>query len=151
MQSEFHPNSYNQGPATSASGSKEGLSVYGLFHHLARTPQGKHTLRQTFLRPSLDPETIRERHTAIATFLRVDNSTHLDNMVKSLKSIKNMKPVMVHLHKGVSNGPNKEGGIKSGVWSSLRSVGKLALYSINLSPDSLTVHIPCAGDQEFHV
>jgi hypothetical protein len=37
LDDESHPNSHNQGPTKSASGSKEGLSVYGLFRHLART------------------------------------------------------------------------------------------------------------------
>lgn len=46
LQSEVHPQAHNQGPTNTNSGSKEGLSVYGLFQNLARTPQGKHLLRQ---------------------------------------------------------------------------------------------------------
>ena len=122
LQSEHHPNSHNQGPTAGASGNKEGLSVCGLFHHLARTPQGKYLLRQRFLRPSLDLTTIRERHATVAAFLRADNGPSVDNMVKSLKSIKNMKPAMMHLRKGISDGVSREGGISSGVWSTLRSV-----------------------------
>ena len=99
--------------------------MYGLFSHLARTPQGKLRLRQLFLRPSLEIETIRERHATISVFLRADNNAHLENIVKSLKGIRNMKPVMIHLRKGMSNSSSKEGGIRSGVWSSLRSVGRL--------------------------
>lgn len=105
-----------------ASGSKEGLSVYGLFHHLARTPQGKYLLRQYFLRPSLDPAVINERLETVSTFLRPDNSNSMNSIVKSLRQIKNMKTVMIHLRKGISSGLSKWGGIKSGVWSSLRSV-----------------------------
>ena len=65
LQHEFHPNSHMQGPTKSSSGAKESLSVYGLFHQLARTPQGKQKLRQIFLRPSIDIDLIVERHKTI--------------------------------------------------------------------------------------
>lgn len=122
MQSESHPHSHNQGPTQGSSGSKEGLSVYGLFHHLARTPQGKQLLRQYFLRPSLDLDLIKERHDTATVFLQHDNDIYLDGIVRSLKGIKNMHTVMIHLRKGMSNGTGRAGGIQSGVWSSLRSV-----------------------------
>lgn len=122
LQSESHPQSHNQGPTKASPGSKEGLSVYGLFYHLARTPQGKYLLRQYFLRPSLDIDTVNERLDTASIFLRPDNSGPLNVIVKSLGQIKNMKTVTIHLRKGISNGLSKGGGIKSGVWSSLRSV-----------------------------
>lgn len=105
-----------------ASGSKEGLSVYGLYHRLARTPQGKHLLRQYFLRPSLDMVVINDRLDFVATLLRPDNDGPMNSIIKSLRQIKNMRTVMIHLRKGVSNGLSKGSGIKSGIWSSLRSV-----------------------------
>ena len=105
------------------SGAKEGLSVYGLFHHFARTPQGKHLLRQYFLRPSLDIAVINERLDSASTFLRPDNNNPMDIIVKSLGHIKNMRTIMIHLRRGISNGLSKGGGIKNGIWSSLRSVG----------------------------
>ena len=120
VRSESHPHSHNQGPSNT-SGSKEDLSVYGLFHHLAKTPQGKYLLRQYFLRPSLDLGLIQERHDTLGTFLRPDNEAFFGEILKSLKSIKNMRTVMIHLRKGMSNGVSKGGGIKSGVWTSLRS------------------------------
>jgi len=122
VQSESSPNTHSQGPTKMASGSKEGLSVYGLFHHLARTPQGKSLLRQYFLRPSLDMAVINERLDTASIFLQPDNSSPMNSIMKSLGQIKNMRTVMVHLRKGVSNGLSKSGGIKSGIWSSLRSV-----------------------------
>ncbi|KAI4256406.1 MAG: hypothetical protein L6R42_006240 [Xanthoria sp. 1 TBL-2021] len=123
MHSQSHPQSHNQGPSRASSGPKEGLSVYGLFHHLARTPQGKHLLRQYFLRPTLDIPTINERLDVASVFLRPDNTTLMNSIVKSLGQIKNMKTVVIHLKKGISNGMgNGSGGIKSGVWSSLRSI-----------------------------
>ncbi|KAI4115013.1 MAG: hypothetical protein LQ345_004311 [Seirophora villosa] len=121
MHSQVHPQSHNQGPSTS--GSKEGLSVYGLFYRFARTPQGKNLLRQYFLRPSADIDVINERLDASSVFLRPDNTRLLDSMTKSLGQIKNMRTVVIHLRKGISNGMGKgSGGIRSGVWSSLRSV-----------------------------
>ncbi|KAI4269650.1 MAG: hypothetical protein LQ337_007146 [Flavoplaca oasis] len=123
MHSQSHPQSHNQGPSRASSGPKEGLSVYGLFSHLARTPQGKQLLRQYFLRPCLDIPTINERLDTARVFLRPDNTTLLSSIVKNLGQIKNMKTVVIHLKKGISNGMgNGSGGIKSGVWSSLRSV-----------------------------
>ena len=96
--------------------------MYGLFHHLAKTPQGKYLLRQYFLRPSLDIDTITERQRTVGLFLLPDNDAQLEELIKCLKHIKNMKTVVVHLRKGISNGIGKGGGIKNGVWSSLRSV-----------------------------
>ncbi|KAL8781285.1 MAG: hypothetical protein Q9194_000480 [Teloschistes cf. exilis] len=123
IQSQTYPKSHNQGPSKATSGPKEGLSIFGLFHHLARTPQGKFLLRQYFLRPSLHIRTINERLDTASIFLRPDNSGILNGIVKSLGQIKNMKTVVIHLRKGISNGMGKgNGGIKSGVWSTLRSI-----------------------------
>ncbi|KAF6234396.1 hypothetical protein HO173_007429 [Letharia columbiana] len=121
LQSESNPNTHSQGPTNASSGSKEGLSVYGLFHHFARTPQGKYLLRQYFLRPSLDLNVINQRLETASVFLRPDNNGPMNGIVKSLGQIKNMRTVMIHLRKGISNGLSRGGGIKSGIWSSLRS------------------------------
>ena len=129
MQDDFHPHSHNQGPTNASSGSKEGLSVYGLFHHLARTPQGKYHLRQYFLRPTLDLAVINGRHDAVSILLAGANETLLSELVKSLKSIKNMKHVVTNLRKGISGGSSKNRGVASGVWFSLRS---FAFYTINI-------------------
>ncbi|KAF2761501.1 hypothetical protein EJ05DRAFT_174055 [Pseudovirgaria hyperparasitica] len=118
LQAEFHPHSHNQGPKNS--GSKEGLSIYGLFHHLARTPQGKTLLRQQFLRPSLNLEVINERLRTIGVLTRPENATVLDNLVSHLKAIKNMRMVIISLRKGVSGTSNKSSGIGRNVWISIR-------------------------------
>ena len=120
MQSESNPNSHSQGPSKVNSGSREGLSVYGLFHRLARTPQGKLLLRQYFLRPSLNIDVINGRLDTASVFLRPDNNASMEKTVKSLRSIKNMRTVMIHLKKGIDNGPGL-GAVNSGIWSSLRS------------------------------
>ncbi|KAL9609329.1 MAG: hypothetical protein Q9167_005895 [Letrouitia subvulpina] len=61
MCDQSHPQSHNQGPTRGTSGPKEGLSVFGLFYQLAKTPQGKYLLRQHFLRPTLNLDIINER------------------------------------------------------------------------------------------
>ncbi|KFY67615.1 hypothetical protein V496_01506 [Pseudogymnoascus sp. VKM F-4515 (FW-2607)] len=120
LQSEFHPNTHMQGPTKSNSGAKESLSVYGLFRQLAHTPQGKHKLRQVFLRPSLELSLIQERHNTIAVFLRSGNADALDTITHSLKRIKNIRTVLIHLMKGVSAPTSKGGAIKQGIWGSLQ-------------------------------
>lgn len=121
LQSEIHPQAHNQGPTNTNPGSKEGLSVYGLFQRLTRTPQGKALLRQYFLRPSLEIDVINERLDTTNVFLRPDNDGSLKSITNSLGKIKNMKTVVIHLRKGISN--TKGGNIRCGVWSSLQSVG----------------------------
>lgn len=120
--SESHPHSHNQGPTKATSGSKEGLSVYGLFHHLARTPQGKYLLRQYFLRPSLNLEVIDERLDTITAFLRPENADTMANLVKDLQQVRNMRTIMINLRKGVSGGGGKSNGFSKNVWVGLRQV-----------------------------
>ena len=149
LQSQSHPDSHNQGPTKNATRSKEGLSVYGLFHNLACTPQGKSILRRYFLRPSLDLTVINERLDTISTFLRPDNQAHLKDITKSLRQVKNMRTVLVHIKKGVSSGLSKGGGIKNGVWSTLRSVFCLVLRThYNLLNMSL-VRLPYSEHQGY--
>jgi DNA mismatch repair protein MSH5 len=120
LQSEFHPNSHMQGPSSASSGAKESLSVFGLFHHLASTPQGKYKLRQIFLRPSLDLEVIEERQAAISILIRPENAPALEKMVKSLKKIKNIRAVVIHLQKGISGASKRGPAMQRGVWASLQ-------------------------------
>jgi DNA mismatch repair protein MSH5 len=117
IQPESHPNAFNQGPGTS--GSKESLSIYGLFHHLARTPQGRARLRQYFLRPSLDLASINARLNFVSVFVQPENSIALEKLSKSMSRIKNMRTTSAMLHRGVSGGNKKLGGFKGGVWASL--------------------------------
>jgi DNA mismatch repair protein MSH5 len=121
IQSESHPNSHMQGPNKSTSGAKESLSVYGLFHYLASTPQGKQKLRQIFLRPSLDLSVIGERLATTSILLRPENQPLLEKIVKSLKMIKDIRAVVIHLQKGVSNVPGNGSAINRGVWGSLQA------------------------------
>lgn len=67
-------------------------------------------------------DVINERLETASVFLRPDNDSPLNNIVKNLGQIKNMKTAMIHLRKGIGSGLSRGGAIKSGVWSSLRSV-----------------------------
>ncbi|OGM44275.1 DNA mismatch repair protein Msh5 [Aspergillus bombycis] len=129
MESESHPSMVNQGPGKKSSSSKEGLSVYGLFQHFAYSPQGRHQLKQIFLRPSIDIDVIRERHAFIGVYLRPDNYNPLNKLTKSLKHIKNLRPVMINLRKGISTGSGKLTGFKSTVWATLLA---FAFYGIDI-------------------
>lgn len=122
IQSESHPNMFNQGPGNKSASGKEGLSVYGLFQHFAHTPQGRAKLKQSFFRPSVDLVTIRGRHDFITVFSRPDNISALEKIIKALKHIKNLRPVMVNLRKGISTGSAKITGFKTTVWASLLAV-----------------------------
>lgn len=122
IQSEAHPNMFNQGPGTKSSSGKEGLSVFGLFRRFAYTPQGRARLKQIFFRPSLDLSVICERHDFISIFSRPDNMAVLEKMTKALKHIKNLRPAMINLHKGISTGSGKTTGFKATVWESILAV-----------------------------
>ncbi|KAG9944714.1 hypothetical protein KCU85_g7785, partial [Aureobasidium melanogenum] len=120
IQSESHPHSHNQGPAKTNSGSKEGFSVYGLFHTLARTPQGKLLLRQYFLRPSINMDVINERLDTISFLLRAENSEQMETLIKNLSKIKNMRTVMIKLRKGISDAGVSKRGPPNFIWSGIR-------------------------------
>ncbi|KAI1407499.1 muts domain V-domain-containing protein [Hypoxylon sp. FL1857] len=132
LQSEYHPNSHQTGPSNSGSGAKESLSVYGLFQHLARTPQGKMKLRQIFLRPSTDINMIHVRQKTISFLLRPGNAEALVQLSNELKKIKNMKSIVALLEKGVDI-PGRKISIANNVWASLQ---RFAAYSLRLR-DSL--------------
>ena len=119
---ESHPSSHNRGPTKANSGAKESLSVYGLFHHLARTLQGRFLLRQHFLRPSLNLGVINERLETVGTFLRPENDPALDTLVEIMKNVGNMRVMMINLRKGVGGSTKGKGGFSRSVWSSIRGV-----------------------------
>ncbi|KAH7414103.1 muts domain V-domain-containing protein [Phaeosphaeria sp. MPI-PUGE-AT-0046c] len=121
IDAESHPHSHNRGPTKASSGAKEGLSIYGLFHHLARTPQGRFLLRQQFLRPSLSLDSINERLNTIDIFVRPENDPSLEILVGILKNVRNMRIMTISLRKGVGGAKQGRGGISRSVWSSIRS------------------------------
>ncbi|KAI1812738.1 muts domain V-domain-containing protein [Poronia punctata] len=128
LQSEFHPNSHQRGPTASVSGAKESLSVYGLFCHLAVTPQGKLKLRRMFLQPSTDIDLIRERLRTIAFFTRPGHADTLVSLSKSLRGIKDMKSVLLLLRQGIDN-PGRKISVANSVWAVIQ---KFAAYTLQL-------------------
>ena len=118
--SENHPNFMNQGSDKSKTEAKEGLSLYGLFHVLTHTAQGKTKLRQMFLRPSTDLELILERQRSISVLLRPENGADIDGIGKLLRKIKNIKHNILQLKKGISL-PSGRVSIERGTWASLQA------------------------------
>lgn len=121
MSTEAHPNAQQHGPASKASsgGSKEGLSVYGLFQHFAKTSQGRTLLRQYFLRPSQHKATIDERLDTTSFLIRPDHGDHLKRLSESLGKIQNVRLYTVNLRKGVSNGTNRGRKVSTTIWPNL--------------------------------
>ncbi|RYO26585.1 hypothetical protein AA0111_g7984 [Alternaria arborescens] len=136
MGAESHPHSHNKGPTKTSSGEKEGLSVYGLFHHLARTPQGRFLLRQQFLRPSLNLDVINERLSALGVFTRPDNDPPLQSLVQSLRSVGNMRVMMVNLRKGVGGSTKGARGFSKSIWTSIRA---FVFYALKIKDTLLDV------------
>lgn len=121
MSTESHPNAQQHGPASKAGsgGSKEGLSVYGLFQHFAKTSQGRMLLRQYFLRPSQNKTTIDERLDTTSFLVRPDNGDYLRRLSESLGKIKNARLYTVNLRKGISTGMNRNGKVSTTIWPNL--------------------------------
>lgn len=118
ISTESHPNAQQHGQGGSG-GSKEGLSVYGLFQHFAKTSQGRSLLKQYFLRPSQNKATIDERLNTTSFLIRPDNSDCLHRLSESLGKIKNVRLYTVNLRKGINNGMNRTGKVSTSVWPSL--------------------------------
>lgn len=146
IDAEAHPHSHNRGPNAN-SGAKEGLSVYGLFHHLARTPQGRFLLRQCFLRPSLNIDVINERLDAVSTFARPENGAALDALVQDMKNIGNMRAMMIHLRKGVCGSVPGRNGLSRSVWTSVRGVSMSCMPVQQLADSLCKVCISRSQDQ----
>lgn len=126
VQTELHPNSQVWGSNATKGNAKESLSVYGLFHYLACTPQGRAHLRQLFLRPVLDLGLIEERQRTIAALLQPDNGEGLDRVTSSLRKIKNIRSSFVQLRKGIEH-PSANQTFDRGVWSTIHGFTTQAL------------------------
>uniref|UniRef100_A0A8H7NCI4 DNA mismatch repair protein MSH5 n=1 Tax=Bionectria ochroleuca TaxID=29856 RepID=A0A8H7NCI4_BIOOC len=105
---------------------KESLSIYGLFHFLACTSQGRKSLRQIFLRPTLDMDTIVERQRTIQFLLRQENTDIVRKIPSVLRRVKNVRSIMAHLRKGIDLAAVRQSFDKC-VWASLRTFTVQAL------------------------
>ncbi|KAJ4864495.1 exo70 exocyst complex subunit domain-containing protein [Trichoderma breve] len=68
---ESHPNS--QAWSVDSSAGKENLSIYGLLHPLASTPQGRTHLRHMFLNPTSNLDIIADRQCTVSMLLEPNN------------------------------------------------------------------------------
>lgn len=118
----------NQGQDGSKSRAKESLSLYGLFHVLTHTAQGKLKLRQMFLRPSLDLDLIHERQRTVAVFLRPENNADISHICRILRKIKNVKTHILQLKRGV-NLPTIRAVAERSTWATLQA---FSAYTIEL-------------------
>ncbi|KAF4462913.1 dna mismatch repair msh5 [Fusarium albosuccineum] len=119
VQTELHPNSQAWGSDSSKSNSKESLSIYGLFHHLACTPQGRSHLRQLFLRPVLDLSIIQERQKTISVLLQPDNADRIPQITSTLRKIRNIRTTFTQMRKGVEF-PSAKQSFDRGVWATIQ-------------------------------
>ncbi|KAL2873291.1 hypothetical protein SGCOL_011550 [Colletotrichum sp. CLE4] len=119
FQSEIHPSNLISGTGKTASGSKESLSLFGLFHPLAGTPQGKARLRQLFLRPLINIDMIRERQETIAVFLQPGNQEAFASISQRLRKVTDIKKTLARLQRGAAESPAGCASIERGVWWTL--------------------------------
>ncbi|PTB47965.1 hypothetical protein M431DRAFT_525746 [Trichoderma harzianum CBS 226.95] len=70
---ESHPNSQAWSVDSKSSAGKENLSIYGLLHPLASTPQGRTHLRHMFLNPTSNLDIIADRQRTISMLLEPNN------------------------------------------------------------------------------
>ncbi|EFQ28701.1 MutS domain V [Colletotrichum graminicola M1.001] len=126
FQSELHPNNLMSGTGTATAGLKESLSLYGIFHPLAGTPQGRAELRQLFLRPLVNIDIIRGRHNAISVLLQPGNETALEDITQTLKKGMDIKKTLAQLQRGAES-PANSASVERGVWWSLARFSSFVL------------------------
>ena len=126
VRSELHPNHQISGAYVNETGSKESLSVYGLFHVHACTPQGRLQLRRALLRPSLDLELLHERQRTVALFLRPENTEIVKETTLVLRKVKNGKSMILQLRKGIDSSAFTR-SFDSSVWGGLKNLAAQAL------------------------
>lgn len=115
FQSELHPSNLISGTGKTVPGSKESLSLFGIFHPLAGTPQGKARLRQLFLRPLVNIDMIRERQATIAVFLQPGNEEAFSSISRGLRKVKDIKKTLAQLQRGAAESPAGCASIERGV------------------------------------
>ncbi|KAG7084341.1 MutS domain V [Colletotrichum scovillei] len=115
FQSELHPSNLISGTGKAVSGSKESLSLFGIFHPLAGTPQGKARLRQLFLRPLVNIDVIRERQATIAVFLQPGNEEAFSSISQGLRKVTDIKKTLAQLQRGAAESPAGCASIERGL------------------------------------
>lgn len=97
----------------------QSLSLFNVLQSLTQTPQGRARLRTILRSPLSNLEAIESRQQAINSLLDCQNTEVLQEMIKTLKKVRNAKICVELLRKGVdssSMNPNFGGS----VWSNIR-------------------------------
>lgn len=100
---ESHPNRPARNVDSKSSAEKENLSVYGLFHPLVSTPQGRTHLRHMFLRPVSNLDILSQRQRTIALLLHPSNEETKKSAIAILRKMGNVAHAIGHLHRGISS------------------------------------------------
>ncbi|KAL7964901.1 muts domain V domain-containing protein [Trichoderma sp. SZMC 28014] len=100
---ESYPNRPASNVDSKSSAEKENLSVYGLFHPLASTPQGRTRLRHMFLRPVSNLDILSYRQRAIGLLLHHGNEEARKRAVATLRKMGNVTHAIAHLQKGIGS------------------------------------------------
>lgn len=99
-------------------------------------------LRQYFLRPSTNIDTINERLHAVTVFTRPDNEVVRASIRKRLRGVKDIRKVTAKLRKGAAGGTSKGGGIARSIWLGLQKVymQKYIAAGVTADPVKFTYH-----------
>lgn len=68
----------------------------------------------------MNPAVLKERLDTIGVLARPDNADTVDDLIKSLASIKNMRQIIINLRKGISGGNGNSGGVARSIWANIR-------------------------------
>ncbi|KAH0498691.1 hypothetical protein TgHK011_005931 [Trichoderma gracile] len=123
---ESHPNSQAWSIDSSSSSEKENLSIYGLLHPLASTPQGRAHLRHVFLQPTSDLDIIMDRQRTISLLLHPNNEEKSRRVGSVLRKMGNIEHTIAHLHKGI-NSPSSHRSFNISVWGTLKRFASQSL------------------------
>ncbi|KAK1709027.1 muts domain V [Colletotrichum lupini] len=150
FQSELHPSNLISGPGKAVSGSKESLSLFGIFQPFAGTPQGKARLKQLFLRPLVNIDMIRERQATIAVFLQPGNEEAFSSISQGLRKVTDIKKTLAQLQRGAAESPAGWASIERGVYHGSNLSDEARADSINqmvqvVAVDKLTAIIDLVG------
>ncbi|KAG9253534.1 muts domain V-domain-containing protein [Emericellopsis atlantica] len=125
---ELHPNGQTWNSNGNGTETRQSLSIYGLFHSLACTPQGRSALRSMLIRPSVDKELIAERQQTIEFFLQPELATDIKDIGSVLSKIKNASSLIAHLRRGAES-PSATQSSDRSVWAGLQT---FALHALRL-------------------
>lgn len=136
------------GPEKDGKAAQDARSVFSLFHSLALTSQGRGRLREIFIRPSIDLAVIDARHQSISCLMHSDNEAVVVAIRASLKRVKNIRPMLLHLRRGIFL-PGKFSSVKQSAWANLQDFCSNVLQILHVGRE--TLHSRCDIVNEVRV